>query len=118
MSVGNPPFQDEDPMETYKKILKKKVRFPKGFDEKTKTLIKKLTKKEASYRLGSGKDGAEGIKIHSAFDFLDFKKLVTKELKPYYVPGDTFAKEHFEESNFSNNKETYTERVALKDDPF
>lgn len=77
-------------METYNKILKKKVRFPKNYDEKTKSLIKKLTRKDPTCRLGSGKEGAKEIITHKAFSGIDFKKLVSLEIKPSYVPGDRF----------------------------
>lgn len=42
MLAGYPPFYDDDPMATYKKILGGKIEFPSHFSATVRDLIKKL----------------------------------------------------------------------------
>jgi len=38
MLIGFDPFNDDDPMQTYQKIIKGKINFPKDFDKMQKVL--------------------------------------------------------------------------------
>jgi protein kinase X len=42
MLAGIDPFNDEDPMAIYQKILKGKIKFPTDFDKKAKSFVKHL----------------------------------------------------------------------------
>lgn len=53
MIAGIDPFNDEDPMAIYQKILKGKVVFPKGFDKDAKSLVKHLLVADLSKRYGN-----------------------------------------------------------------
>lgn len=56
MIAGIDPFNDEDPMAIYQKILKGKVVFPKGFDKDAKSLVKHLLVADLSKRYGNLKN--------------------------------------------------------------
>lgn len=53
MIAGIDPFNDDDPMAIYQKILKGKVVFPKGFDKDAKSLVKHLLVADLSKRYGN-----------------------------------------------------------------
>ena len=69
MLVGIDPFNDDEPMGIYKKILKGKVKFPSNFNNYAQSLIKHLLKIDLSERYGNLKKGVLDMKI-----------------KPKYVP--------------------------------
>ena len=91
--AGYPPFQDDDPMNIYRKIINTKPKYPEGFDSRLKSLIKHLLRRDLSKRFGNLKNGAEDIKTHRFFEDVNYNDLVEKKLKPPYVPKETEMKE-------------------------
>ena len=67
MLAGYPPFQDDDPMNIYRKIINTKPRYPDGFDKNLQSLVKQLLRRDLSKRYGNLKDGAKDIKGHRFF---------------------------------------------------
>lgn len=65
--LGIDPFNDEDPMAIYQKILKGKVKFPRNFDKDAKSLVKHLLVADLTKRYGNLKGGANDIKTHRWF---------------------------------------------------
>ena len=65
--VGIDPFNDEDPMLVYQKILKGKIRFPSTFPSNAKSLVKHLLEQDLSKRYGNLKNGVRDIKNHRFF---------------------------------------------------
>jgi len=57
MLAGIDPFNDEDPMAIYQKILKGKVKFPRNFDRGAKSLVKHLLVADLTKRFGNLKGG-------------------------------------------------------------
>ena len=78
MIAGIDPFNDEDPMAIYQKILKGKVKFPRNFDKNAKSLVKHLLVGDLTKRYGNLKNGVNDIKNHRWFHGLDWTKLVNK----------------------------------------
>jgi serine/threonine protein kinase len=76
MLAGYPPFQDDDPMNIYRKIINTKPKYPDGFDGKLKSLIKHLLRRDLSKRFGNLKDGAKDLKDHRFFEEIDFNDLL------------------------------------------
>ena len=74
--IGIDPFNSEDPMEIYQKILKGKVKFPRAFDKGAKSLVKHLLVADLTKRFGNLKGGSKDIKNHRFFKKLDFEALV------------------------------------------
>ena len=52
MLVGIDPFNDEDPMMIYQKIIKGKVYYPNSMDRDAKSLIKHLLTEDTTKRFG------------------------------------------------------------------
>lgn len=117
MLVGIDPFSDDEPMAVYQNILRGKIKFPSTFDPDAKSLVKHLLVADLAKRYGNLKGGANDIKEHRWFKGFDWKALMKKELKPFFIPkvnseGDT--------SNFSEYPDSPELPKALKatDDPF
>jgi protein kinase A len=117
MNAGIDPFNDEDPMLIYQKILKGKLKFPQSFNSNAKSLVKHLLESDLSKRYGNLKGGVNDIKNHRFFKGLDWENLVNMKVTPPYVPkvsssGDT--------SNFQNYGDSDKLSPAIKpaDDPF
>ncbi|XP_072118738.1 cAMP-dependent protein kinase catalytic subunit PRKX isoform X1 [Mobula birostris] len=110
MLSGYPPFFDDNPFGIYQKILAGKLEFPKHLDFYVKDLIKKLLVVDRTRRLGNMKNGADDVKRHRWFKYVDWEAVPLRKLKPPIVPklshdGDT--------SNF----ETYPENEWKKIPP-
>lgn len=67
MIAGIDPFNDEDPMTIYQKILKGKVKFPRDFEKSAKSLVKHLLVADVTKRYGCLKGGVADIKTHRWF---------------------------------------------------
>jgi protein kinase A len=75
MLAGIDPFNDDDPMAIYQKILKGKIKFPKDFEKDAKSLVKHLLVADVTKRYGCLKNGANDIKNHRWFKSIDWYKL-------------------------------------------
>ena len=117
MIVGIDPFNDDDTMMVYQKILKGKVRFPSGFDSNAKSLVKHLLEGDLTKRYGNLKGGVKDIKGHRFFNDLDWEKLNKMELLPPYVPQ---VKSASDLSNFCSypDSDTPTKELKKAEDPF
>lgn len=117
MLVGIDPFNDEDPMLIYKKILRGKIKFPSNFNPGAKSLIKHLLEQDLSKRYGNLKGGVNDIKNHRFFKNVDWNGLVTYKVAAPYVPrvngkGDV--------CNFSPYEDSDLDSPSIKqdEDPF
>ena len=52
MLASFPPFFDDEPIETYRKIIKCRLKFPRYFSQEAKDLIKSLLRAKPTKRLG------------------------------------------------------------------
>lgn len=116
MLAGYPPFQDEDPMNIYRKIINTKPRYPDGFDAKVKSIVKHLLRRDLSKRYGNLKNGVEDIKNHRFFENFMWSDLLTKKIDPPYIPSVDPISE--KESNFVKEKNQNAEKVNKDEDPF
>lgn len=117
MIAGIDPFNDDEPLLIYQKILKCKYQFTRAFDSHAKSLIKHLLVVDLSKRFGNLKKGVDDIKKHRWFKGLDWGMLVRKEIRMPYQPfipspGDT--------SHFMDYPGSHTTAPALlaSADPF
>ena len=53
MLAGIDPFNDEDPMRIYQKVLKGKIKYPSSFPPNAKSLVKHILTKDLSKRYGN-----------------------------------------------------------------
>ena len=102
MLAGYPPFQDDDPMNIYRKIINTKLRYPDGFDSRLKSLTKHLLRRDLSKRFGNLKDGAEDIKTHRFFEDINYDDLLKKKLTCPYIPSSSDMKQT--ETNWNKDK--------------
>ena len=115
MMAGYPPFQDDDPMNIYRKIINTKPKYPDGFDENLKSLIKHLLRRDLSKRYGNLKDGAKDIKDHRFFKEVNFNDLLGKKLSTPYTPN---VKElMLVEEDWEKDKMAAT-AITANEDPF
>ena len=117
MIVGIDPFNDEDTMVIYQKVIKGKVKFPSYFPSDAKSLVKHLLVRDLSKRYGNLKDGVNDIKNHRFFKDIDWLKLIKYELEAPYIPK---IKNNGDCDNFDVYKESdgKTRYLHPSEDPF
>ena len=77
MIEGKDPFNDDEPMMIYRKILKSNIQFPSGFDSDAKSIIKHLLEADhLSKRYGNLKNGVKGIIGYRFFKNIEWDKLL------------------------------------------
>ena len=116
--AGIDPFNAEDPMQIYQKILSGKIRFTRRFNKAARSLVKHLLQEDLSKRYGNLKNGAEDLKNHRFFDKIDFEEVWEKRVKAEYKPVIRSLRN-------ADNFEYIEEEVAVKakaipeaEDPF
>jgi len=120
MVVGHPPFEDDENMKMYEKILVHEPEFPKDINSKLRLLIENLLQKNAYQRLGSGAGGvgSRQVKQHPFFlKKLAWKELEAQRLEPPYKPNiankfdtsnfDQFSNSDYEESSEDEDLEAH-----------
>ena len=119
MIAGIDPFNDEDPMLIYQKILKGKIKFPSSFPSNAKSLVKHLLTQDLSKRYGNLKGGVDDIKNHRFFKELDWSALVKYKLKPPYVPSTSGKGDcnNFAECEDEEDEDDVTS-IKPSEDPF
>mmetsp|Transcript_6597 Transcript_6597/g.11590 ORF Transcript_6597/g.11590 Transcript_6597/m.11590 type:complete len:320 (-) Transcript_6597:1810-2769(-) len=117
MVAGIDPFNDDDPMQIYQKILKGRVRFPRNFDAAAKSLVKHLLVSDLSKRFGNLKRGVEDIKTHRFFTGLDWQRLLNKDLHMPYIPHLTEASDASHFAKYPDSP-TLPQSVRPQVDPF
>jgi len=93
--TGTPPFQDEDIMGIYRRIMKGQVYFPRYFGSDAKAFVKRLLNADLSQRFGNLVNGAEDLRQHEWFqdprrqdlDVLDFQRLLRREIEAPFLPS-------------------------------
>lgn len=116
MLAGYPPFQDDDPMNIYRKIINTKPRYPDGFDSKCKSLVKHLLRRDLSKRYGNLKNGAQDLKEHRFFEDIDYNELLQRKLKAPHNPEIKELK--IVECNWEKEKNNGTKAIPTAEDPF
>ena len=102
LSLGYPPFYDNDQFVTYQKILSGKIEFPRHFDYAAKQVLRKLLHIDQAQRLGSARDGGEEIKREPWFVAVSWKDVYFRKMEPpikptVTSPGDSGNFDSYEE---------------------
>ena len=113
MLASFPPFFDDEPMMTYRKIIQGKFKFPRYLSAQSKDLISKFLKPKSTKRLGVIKGGANLIRQHPWFKDFNWKALQEQTLKP---PIKNKVKSHQDLSNFDHFQDK-NEDLTYKGDP-
>ena len=112
MICSFPPFYDEDPMQTYAKIMHGNIQWPRHFSKNATDLIAKLLHPKPTKRLGVIKGGAESIRKHAWYSRFDWKRMARQQLKAPYVPkiaGPTDLSNFEEYSDSDGNPQPYVD---------
>lgn len=117
MLAGIDPFNDEDPMLIYQKILKGKIKFPSSFLPNAKSLVKHILEQDLSKRYGNLKRGVDDIKNHRLFKGIDWNLILTYKIKAPYLPkvasnGDVNNFQPYQDSD------SITQAIKPNEDPF
>jgi protein kinase A len=111
MLAGYPPFNDEDPMKTYGRIMAGNFSFPMHFSKQAMDLIRKLLNPKAGKRYGSLAGGATLIKNHPWFAKFDWHAFLARRLPaPIVLP----VKSPEDLSNFDRGQEQTVKVVKYK----
>lgn len=86
MSCGKPPFASEEPMKIFEKIMNARVKYPNTFNPVLKDCVRNLLIPDSQKRLGSTKEGSDGVKMHEWFKVIDWQKLFDRKIPAPYVP--------------------------------
>ena len=89
MLTGGPPFTADSRKKTIEKILKGKLSFQPFLSAHAKDLLKRLLRRNAAQRWGTGTaDGAQ-IKSHAFFRQIDWNALLNFQVPPPFEPAIT-----------------------------
>lgn len=113
MVVGLDPWDENDPVVIYQKVVEGKVWFPKNVDADVKSFIKHLMVGDPRKRMGIN----GSAKMHRWFKGFDWEKLQRREMQAWYIPkvrggSDTRNYNEYAES------ESEGEEIEESDDPF
>uniref|UniRef100_T1IJV9 Ribosomal protein S6 kinase n=1 Tax=Strigamia maritima TaxID=126957 RepID=T1IJV9_STRMM len=86
MLTGAPPFTADGRKKTIDKILRGKLNLPPFITADARDLIRKLLKRHANSRLGSGPDDAAPIKRHLFFKHVSWSDVIARKMEPPYKP--------------------------------
>eukprot|EP01084_Bolivina_argentea_P002326 4299_1 len=110
MLASFPPFFDDEPIETYRKIIRGRVKFPRYFTPEARDLIRGLLRNKPTKRLGILKGGAQNIRKHGWFYGFNWDKLYKGTLT---APIINKVRNNKDLSNFVNSEEDEEDEEAL-----
>lgn len=87
MLTGNLPFHGQTRQETMNQILRTKLGMPENLSPEAQSLLRALFKRNPQNRLGAGPNGIEDIKVHCFFATIDWEGLLTKTVRPPFIPA-------------------------------
>ncbi|CAF3038670.1 unnamed protein product [Rotaria sp. Silwood2] len=115
-TAGFSPFQDEDPMRIYRKILQGTIEYPEHVSLNLRDLIKKLLQPHPARRYGNLQNGENDIKNHQWFSSIDWVELFKKNIKASYVPEAD--KDHYETYDENELIQAETDQYPTEFDSF
>uniref|UniRef100_A0A665UG61 protein kinase C n=1 Tax=Echeneis naucrates TaxID=173247 RepID=A0A665UG61_ECHNA len=86
MLVGESPFPGDDEEEVFDSIVNDEVRYPRFLSTEAISIMRRLLRRSPERRLGAGERDAEEVKKHLFFRHMDWNGLLTKKVKPPFVP--------------------------------
>jgi len=98
MLASFPPFVADDPVETYRKIIAGKIRFPQYFSQEARDLIRALLQNKPNRRLASLRGGADNIRNHPWYKGFKWDALREGKIS---APIINKVRDHLDLSNFA-----------------
>ena len=104
ISTGSPPFQSDQAVKIYEKILAGKYKIPSHLSDEIKDFMKCLIQQDVTKRYGNLRNGVDDIKTHKWLDSIDWLALYNKKLTAPMIPklknsGDTSNFDKYAECN-------------------
>jgi len=114
MVVSHPPFEDDQHLKMYQKILRVPVDYPRHVTQKCRDIIDSLLRKNFRRRLGAGVGGADAVRQHTWFKGFKWGGLAKRTLKSPYVPRirsreDLSCFEYYPDDEFKYEEEVYVD---------
>jgi protein kinase A len=103
MSTGRPPFQSDQPIKIYEKILAGKYKVPSNLSEEVKDLMRCLIQADVTKRYGNLKNGSDDVKMHKWFSNIDWMSIYYKRVPAPMLPK---VKKIGDASNFDSSSST------------
>lgn len=112
--VGSiPPFYDDTPINTYKKIIKAKIVWLRQFSPELRQLIQAFLRVRPIKRIGMQRQGVKLIRRHPFFNGFSWRKLVKGEMK---APIRNKVKDFKDMSNFEKVKVVHDEATPVSEE--
>ncbi|CAL8101184.1 unnamed protein product [Calicophoron daubneyi] len=120
MLAGHPPFNADEPIQIYEKIVDCNYKFNQYFGTDSKDLIRNLLQTDLTRRYGNLKNGAYDIKFHKWFSHINWVAIFRREVPAPIIPA---CKSSSDTSNFDVYKEepfkhSTTEKFAQEFEDF
>jgi len=114
LMCGHAPFEANDPMETYQKIVRgvNRVRFTYK-DADAVDVVKNMLKHQPSERLPMRVGGTRNIKSHNWFNDFNWENLASRAMDAPYKPN---VKSPTDASNFRAHESDLPPNIPYKDD--
>ena len=115
ISTGTPPFQSDQAVKIYEKILAGKYKIPSHLSEEIKDFMKCLIQQDVTKRYGNLRNGVDDIKTHRWLDSIDWMALYNKKLAAPMIPklknsGDASNFDKYADHEVPTSKEMLYER--------
>mmetsp|Transcript_89224 Transcript_89224/g.139628 ORF Transcript_89224/g.139628 Transcript_89224/m.139628 type:complete len:825 (-) Transcript_89224:234-2708(-) len=112
---GNPPFESDNPMQTYQKVVKgiDQVNFHKKCLGVVENLIKSLLRQKPAERIPMRPGGIKNVMDHEWYKDFDWKAMQQGSLEPPYKPT---VKSKTDMKNFHARAEDKPPQIPYKDD--
>ncbi|XP_057713382.1 serine/threonine-protein kinase N2 isoform X2 [Corythoichthys intestinalis] len=111
MLVGESPFPGDDEEEVFDSIVNDEVRYPRFLSTEAISVMRRLLRRSPERRLGAGEQDAEEVKKHLFFRNVDWNGLLSKKVKPPFVPTILGA------NDVSNFDEEFTSEAPVLTPP-
>jgi serine/threonine protein kinase len=117
LMVGISPFYEKDPINIFKRILKRDIKFPSNFPPSAKSLIKHCLERNIGNRYGGKVRGITEVKEHRFFKDVDWNLLNKQKGKQIYTPKVENA-DDLKLLVYINYDEDDTKGINPEEDPF
>merc|ERR1719245_601056 len=122
MFCGSPPFEDDDAMKIYKKILVGAFTYPSGVKvpSRATSFISALLKQNPRQRLGSKEYGAMDVMGHEFFRGVSWNMILRRKVRAPYIPvvDGPNDPQHFEKYDEDTDSEEELSQSYLGDNIF